>query len=232
MPLINTDGLTIFGDGSQWFWSMLAFLAVPITGYVIYSQLRLARSIRAREQVEGLDREWDSERMMRYRLELLRAIRDGADPAHLPPGALAGIAVFWDRIGELVHRGHLDARPFHQRYSRVCQQWWAALETSVRRSRAALYGPTFYRDFEWLATRMAELDRAQGLAFDHRDPGELIDSIEILEGQIRVEEALRSVSAPRSSDSPQPGAPIAGAAPVTAMVRVEDATADTTLVRS
>ncbi len=65
MPLINTDGLTVFGDGSQWFWSMLAFLAVPITGYVIYSQLRLARSIRAREQVEGLDREWDSERMMR-----------------------------------------------------------------------------------------------------------------------------------------------------------------------
>lgn len=39
MP-IDTDGLAFFGPGSEWFWSMLQFLAVAITFFAIYRQLR------------------------------------------------------------------------------------------------------------------------------------------------------------------------------------------------
>ncbi len=90
MPFINTAGLTILGDGSQWFWSMLAFWAVPITGFVIYSQLRIAQSVRAREQVDGLDRDLDSERSVCYQLEVLSAVRDDVDPPDFVRG-------FWRR---------------------------------------------------------------------------------------------------------------------------------------
>ena len=195
MPFINTDGLTIIGDGSQWFWSMAAFLALPITGYAIYSQLRIARSLRAREQVEGFDREWASERLMRYRIALLTALRDGVDPAHLPLGSAAGLLYFWDRIGQLVRDGHLDATTLHHGYSRICQTWWENLAPGLRLMRAGREAPDLYVDFEWLAGKMAELDRTLGLpAFHPRSPIELVDDITLLEGQLRVEEALRNVT--------------------------------------
>ena len=38
--LINTDGLAFFGPGSEWFWTMLQFLALATTFFAIYRQLR------------------------------------------------------------------------------------------------------------------------------------------------------------------------------------------------
>ena len=38
--LINTDGLAFFGRGSEWFWTMLQFLALTTTFLAIYLQLR------------------------------------------------------------------------------------------------------------------------------------------------------------------------------------------------
>jgi hypothetical protein len=198
MPLINTEGLTIIGDGSQWFWSMLAFLALPVTGYAIYSQLRIARSTRAREEIEGLDREWDSERLMRYRLELLRAIRDGVHAESMPRGSAASLSNFWQRIGQLARTGHLDVTTLHGNYSGICQGWWTALGPGLRRARAERGQPHLNEDFEWLAGRMAELDRrTREPTFDAMAPIAIASSIEMLEGQLRVEEALRSVTGQR-----------------------------------
>ena len=40
MNLVNTEGVAIFGPGSEWFWTMLQFTALAITFYAIYRQLR------------------------------------------------------------------------------------------------------------------------------------------------------------------------------------------------
>lgn len=40
MTFINTDGMSFFGPGSEWFWTMLQFTALAITFYAIYRQLR------------------------------------------------------------------------------------------------------------------------------------------------------------------------------------------------
>jgi hypothetical protein len=41
VDLINTDGLAIFGPGSEWFWTMLQFTALTVTFVAIYRQLRV-----------------------------------------------------------------------------------------------------------------------------------------------------------------------------------------------
>ena len=48
VKLVNTDGLTIFGPDSEWFWMMLQFTALVITFYAIYRQLRV-------QQLQSLD---------------------------------------------------------------------------------------------------------------------------------------------------------------------------------
>ena len=41
MTLINTDGMSFIGPGSEWFWTALQFTALAITFYAIYRQLRI-----------------------------------------------------------------------------------------------------------------------------------------------------------------------------------------------
>jgi hypothetical protein len=193
MPFINTEGLTIIGDGSQWFWSMASFLALPITGYVIYSQLRIARSASAREQMVAWDREWDSERQMRYRHEILVALRDGAERAHLPDGSATGIAVWWERVAQLARSGDQDLKALTSRYGRLCQLWWATLGPHLLRLRSEV-NPRLFGNFEWLAEHIAEMDRRAGQpALDEQVIDPLDKAIASLEGSLRVEEALRTV---------------------------------------
>jgi hypothetical protein len=40
VKLINTDGMAFIGPGSEWFWTALQFIALAITFYAIYRQLR------------------------------------------------------------------------------------------------------------------------------------------------------------------------------------------------
>jgi hypothetical protein len=40
VTLINTEGLALFGPGSEWFWTALQFTALAITFYAIYRQLQ------------------------------------------------------------------------------------------------------------------------------------------------------------------------------------------------
>ncbi|HQR23344.1 MAG TPA: hypothetical protein PL152_04610 [Steroidobacteraceae bacterium] len=41
LDMLNTSGVVIFGPGSEWLWTMLQFVALSVTFYAIYRQLRL-----------------------------------------------------------------------------------------------------------------------------------------------------------------------------------------------
>jgi len=40
MPFVNFDGLTVLGQGSDWFWGMAQFLLIGATLVGLYRQLR------------------------------------------------------------------------------------------------------------------------------------------------------------------------------------------------
>ena len=110
MTLINTDGMSFIGPGSEWFWTALGVIIAAVTLIGIYRQLRLQLGAGAIEQMETINKEFQSEQMSRARLAVLLALRDGADPASLPPVA-NDIANFWERVGHLVRAGHVDRVP-------------------------------------------------------------------------------------------------------------------------
>ncbi|MEO6207483.1 MAG: hypothetical protein ABIP77_05975 [Candidatus Limnocylindrales bacterium] len=108
MKLINLDGLTLIGSGSEWFWSAAQFVIVAATLIGLYRQLRLQTSAGAIEQVAAIQRDWDSERLSRSRLAVLLALRDGVDPAKVPATAAGEIGNLWEQVGYLVRAGHID----------------------------------------------------------------------------------------------------------------------------
>ena len=74
--MLDTDGLTLFGTGSEWFWSMLQFVVVAITLAGIYVQSRQARAANAFARAGAMRERWSGERMVRRVLSIAIALRD------------------------------------------------------------------------------------------------------------------------------------------------------------
>jgi hypothetical protein len=203
VKLINTDGMALIGPGSEWFWTALTGLILAITFFAIYRQLSIARSAAAVEQLTLFETELHSERMTRMALDVAIALRDGVDPAHLPRSSAGAIAVYWERVGGLVRRGHLDAKLLWDGSGSSCQSWWVVLEPSIKRGRAAS-GPAYGENFEWLAGVMAEFDRRSGSpAIDWATMVADLDAyIADQRASLRLEEALRSVLPATTEPSP------------------------------
>src|SRR5512144_2341691 len=105
--------MAFIGPGSEWFWTAVSGIVLAVTFIAIYRQLSLARGASAREQLASFDAEWTSERLIRCKLDVLVALRDGADRANVPGGAAQSIALYWERIAALTHGGHVDPKLLH-----------------------------------------------------------------------------------------------------------------------
>jgi hypothetical protein len=53
VKVINFEGMSFFGPGSEWFWGMTEFAVVAITLLAIYRQLRAQRSSNALQLMES-----------------------------------------------------------------------------------------------------------------------------------------------------------------------------------
>jgi hypothetical protein len=203
MQFINTNGMAFIGPGSEWFWTAVSGLVLAGTFIAIYRQLRIARSANAWAQLGEVERDADSERMTRYKLEVLLAIRDREDRTDLPEAATGTIANFWEKVALLVRAGHVDRHLLYEQASLSCQRWWGALGPWVKANRAEVGQPKIGENFEWLAVLFASFDRqgGAGLTFDDEyfkeNVGRMIAGCR---DDLRVWEALRSVivSSPES----------------------------------
>ena len=189
MGLINTNGLVLIGPGSEWFWSMLQFVIVAVTLVGIYYQLRISRSANAFAQLGALVDEWQGERLVRKRIGVLVAIRDGAAKADVPDSPATAIANYWEKVGALVRAGHIDSVPDCRGLG-----WGPGLVGDpapwVLRVRTEDANPSFWEHFEWLAGTMVRLHPEAAFdqqAFDRR----LDERITANEADLRDLEAMR-----------------------------------------
>jgi hypothetical protein len=195
VKFINTDGMAFIGPGSEWFWTGVSGIVLAVTFIAIYRQLRLQRSQSAIEQLDGFEREWASERMTRFQLDILLALREGADPARVPYASAHAVGTFWEKVAYLIRRGHIDRKLLWNVSGSNCQIWWTTLAPWARERRAETDDPTIAEHFEWLFEAMTELDRRAGVA--PQDEAQLASRlgrrITVSQGQLRVEQELRTV---------------------------------------
>lgn len=159
MNLVNWQGSAIFGPGSEWFWSMAQFVLVAVTLIGIYYQLRIARNANAFEQLRAIVQDWGSERLLRCRVELLRALRDGTDPANLPQGVGVVMLDYWETVGLLVRNQHVSRHLVWEDFGNVCMTWWVILQPYIIAVREGDGDAKIGEHFEWLAAEMVDLDR-------------------------------------------------------------------------
>jgi hypothetical protein len=202
--LINLDGVTLVGPGSQWFWTMLQLVVVAVSLVGVYRQVRLQRSASAIQQLNTFEAEWGGERFSQYRLEVLLALRDGTDPASVPYPAAFRLGLYWDKVAALVKGGHIDAQLLWRGSGGDCFVWWLILGPWVRGQRQLPASSTTYAGFEWLASAMREIGRHEGIppvdeAWVARTiPTRIATNLET----IRVERSLRTMIVQPGDDYP------------------------------
>jgi hypothetical protein len=196
VTVINTDGMSFIGPGSEWFWTALSGVVLAVTFIAIYRQLRLQRSAAAIEQLNGVMREWSSERLARAKYTILVALQAGTDATDLPNRAVATVGFFWQQVGYLVRGGHVDRQLVYRNLGDQVQVWWALLFPGML-GEAASNGATGWHDFAWLAGVAAELDAKRGV-HPEVDPGSLKKELPAMVTHFReaieLEEALRTVT--------------------------------------
>ena len=131
MNMVNTHGLTLFGSGSEWFWSMLQFVVVAVTLIAIYVQLRQDRAANAFAQASSLRQDWHDEIMTRRKLAHLLALRDDAPDADVLVLA-EPIGNFWEHVGGLVRAGHVSLPLVYEYLGSPCQTTWNIVEPQMR----------------------------------------------------------------------------------------------------
>ena len=216
MTLINTEGMTFIGPGSEWFWTAVSGLVLAVTFLAIYRQLRVQRDAAAIEQMAALVRDWQAEEMLRHRLAVLVALRDQSDPAKLPNRASSEIGNFWEGVAYLVRTGHLDRRLVYQNFGSRIRLWWELLLPNTVMVRGRDEDQTIYEDLEWLARMIGAADHKSGLLLTYDEAylrRQLLLNIEgLLEG-IRTAEEMRAVFVrPMAPSALEPDAPAPAAA--------------------
>ena len=194
MTIINTDGLSFIGPGSEWFWTALSAVVVAVTFLAIFRQLQLQRSAAAIEQLNTIILEWSSERLCRAKYNVLVALEAGTAAPDLPNRSVATVGFFWQRVGFLVRGGHIDRELVYANLGDQVQVWW---ELIFPGADATSNSPDRWADFAWLVSAAATLDRKRGVDRE-LDPGNLRAAIPAMIAHFReaieLEEALRAVT--------------------------------------
>jgi hypothetical protein len=110
---------------------------------------------------------------------------------------LGEITNFWERVGSLARRGHLDRQQLYDGGSGFfCQADWVRLAPWIMKMRIDDENPAIAEHFEWLV-RVTEAKAGKAgirLGDATQQAARLDRSIAIREGAIRTEEALRAVT--------------------------------------
>jgi len=195
VTLINMNGLAIIGPGSEWFWTAVSGLVLAVTFVAIYRQLSLQRGAAAIKQLERFEQQYASERMLRSRLGVLRAQRDGVLAENLPRNPVTEILNYWERVGTLARRKYIDVDVLWEGGSGFwCHADWVRLAPAIARGRADEQNPEIGVYFEWLARSMESRAKVSGVALDtpERQAERLAQSIAQVEEALLFEEQLRA----------------------------------------
>jgi hypothetical protein len=156
--MINLDdGLVLIGPGSEWFWSAFQGVVVAVSLLALFRQLRLQTAQKMRDDVATLRTEYFSERMLRYRLVVWTAFRDGTAPNELPRGAAFALEYFFEEVAGFTQGKHLDKRLMAENMGAHACTAWTALEPFIRYVRRD-QDEHFAEGFEWFVKEMVRIE--------------------------------------------------------------------------
>ncbi len=162
MHLINTDGMSIIGPGSEWLWTAISGIVLAGTALAIYGQLRDAQGAALIARLELLTNKWQSPILVYGRLRTLVILRDGRNLENGDQAA-ADVFDFMESLAILLHEGVFSEEELWVNWSWAIRPWWRILGPVALAARADAGVPDTYTGFEDLEAVCAEIDTKKGI---------------------------------------------------------------------
>ena len=205
MTLINFEGLSFLGPGSEWFWIMLQFFVVALTLLGIYRQLHAQRAATAAALRTTLLSDWFGERMVRMRLAALADVMAGKPKLTM---AMNEVGNWMENLGDLKCRGLVERDFAWITFREEIESWWIDFASRIGVERE--HNPEIWIRFEELATDCVLRDRRAGVRpILDVDPELYKESAAHLVGLLRLEKEFRDGEVPEVPDFP-PSSPSDG----------------------
>ena len=185
--------VSLVGPDSAWLWSAISGIALVLTLFAIYRQLRLQRSVNAREKVMDLLREYNGELVTRQRLATVESLLRGETFNRFSP-AIWQVCSYWENIGNLIKKGHLERNILYPLLGASSVMWWQILGPVCADMRLEHSMPDLFEPFEWLVRDVEKRNANSGVvadAFVAVTPEFLSQLRESILADIAILEALR-----------------------------------------
>ena len=192
--LINTNGMAIFGPGSEWFWSMAQFLVVVVTLVGIYRQLRAQGAANALHRMEALQGLYQSDRMEYTKLALALDLK--YEPVSDHTFAMTGTLLnFFVDLENLRDEGYITLKEIALNWGRPLQVWSALLAPVVERQREIQGLPDLF-DMHKLIGELRHWEAKHGMPLMPLDQSELAGKLDFVIQQhtahMRLDQAWKS----------------------------------------
>ena len=201
--LINTNGLAIFGPGSEWFWSMAQFVVVVVTLVGIYRQLRAQGAANALHRMEALQGLFESARMEYTKLALALDLKYEPISDHTFAMARPLLNFFVD-LNNLHDEGYITLKEIAVNWGRPVQVWSALLAPVVERQRE-IEGRSDVYDLHELVEELRHWDANHRVPLVSLDRSELAGKLDFVIQQhtarMRLDQAWKSGVIPTAPPS-------------------------------
>lgn len=156
MRLGDMEGLTLIGPGSEWLWIALQFLALSITGFAIFRQVRAQRWSNALTIGVRFADEFSS-KLTRHKLA---SLMDVARSAGTMTPAIEKVGDWFDGAASAIASGYIPARMGWEEWGEAGQMYWAVFGPALRERRGT--APQLWTAWERWIEDVANRDRKAG----------------------------------------------------------------------
>ena len=196
MKLINTDGLSLIGPGSEWFWTALSGVILAVTFIAIYRQLGCSGPPPrwhswTTSRKSGVRNGWIARPWPSFSLSRQASMRATSQRHRCSRSVTTS-----KRWRTWSGREPFDVRLVNETLSGQVQTWWARIRPAVLAWRARTGVQDTYSSVEELATTMARMDAGSGRSIRTDDDyltTRLPRVIAQARDSIEMHEALRAV---------------------------------------
>lgn len=201
--MFQIGDVVVFGPGSEWLWTMAQFLALTITGFAIFRQLKAQAWANQFAIFSKWSDDWASLKMVRFKLAWSIQIAEGN--RELTPSRTF-VSGWLNSSAAARYHGHVNPRIAWENLGQQAQTYWALIQPLVADFRAN--DPELWKDWERWVDELAERDRRAGKVTDV-SPARLArfvpQSIAYFIERLRVEEDTKSGVIPVWPDPSAPG---------------------------
>lgn len=153
--------VTLVGPNSAWLWSAISGIALVLSLLAIYRQVSMQRSSNAIQQVTNLRVEYNSELWVGERIECINQLLSD-EPVTLHSTSVWAVAEYFDNIGTLARKRHLDRTLLYSLLGGNAVSWWAILTPTFDDLNIQESAPGYIDDFKWLVTDILKRREGKG----------------------------------------------------------------------